>query len=149
MGFILALCIAVTAVDGYASRDFTVKRSYDKIANHIQNDIDDVYESMGVHVIERKDGNVRAEAKTQFGRVEWNHKEKIERTAEKIVVKINASGDKFTFSATMQAEPAKKGTRIKLDANMSINDERATPKLIEIGIGKVLDKIKKHLKDHK
>jgi hypothetical protein len=148
MVLILSFCMMmqIEVAEGSASRHFVIKKSFDEVADHIQKEIDDVYEAMGVHVIERKDGNVKAEATTQFGKVEWNHKEKIERTAEKVVVKINATGDKFKLSAIIVAEPHKRGTKVNLESTMSIEDDRVGPKLIDIGIGKVLDKIKRHLK---
>lgn len=147
MFLITLLLCAVTVSEGNISKEFIVKKSYDEVVDHIEKDIDDIYKSVGITVVSRKNGEVTAYVDTpQFGKIEWKHTEKIQKDKESISVTIDSKTDKFIFHSSMKIKPHKKGVHVGVDAKMNVNDERATPKLIEIGLSRFVEKIKRHLK---
>lgn len=143
--FCFILC--ATMVDGSVSKEFMVKKPFEQVADHIEQDRDDMYEALGVKVIERKaDGTVHASADTQMGHIEWTHSEKVERTDDEIIVTINAHNDKYTFSATLRAKPFKKVTKVIINAHLSVDHPKVQPAHIHMGLNKVIDKIRKYMK---
>lgn len=143
----LLLVAAIPVSQGDVTKQFTVRKSFEEVANHIQNETDDLYHALGAEVLSRNGDEVTVAADTPMGRIQFVQKEKIVKTADSVSLTLTSNADNYKFYSKLVATPGnKRGTAITLEVRLSINDERATPALIEMGINKVIGKIKKHLK---
>lgn len=143
----LLLAAAIPVTQGDVTKQFTVKKSFETVANHIQNETDDLYHALGAEVLSRNGNEVTVAADTPMGRIQFVQTEKITRTQDSVSLTLTSNSDTYKFYSKLVATPGgKRGTSISIEVRLSISNEQATPALIEMGINKVINKIKKHLK---